>query len=340
MMNTMKLGKTDLKVSRTGFGALPIQRCSGGEATEILRRAYAEGINFFDTARVYTDSEEKIGNALHDVRHEIFIASKTMSTDPDFVRKDLELSLRLLRTDYLDLYQFHNHFPEPEIIDLVQGLIREGKIRHMGITLHKRDIAFDAVKSGLFETLQFPFSGLSDDEDIRLVRACEAAEMGFIAMKGLSGGLIRDIEANFAFIRQMGSVLPIWGIQRMEELEQFIELENSDIAYTEVHQQALSQERAELGDHFCRGCGYCLPCPAKIDLAIATRINLFIQRSPYRPLISRQWQEKMACVEQCTDCRACAERCPYGLKPYELVREQFTVYREFVEAHAGEVPDA
>jgi aryl-alcohol dehydrogenase-like predicted oxidoreductase len=331
-------GKTGMKVSRTAFGALPIQRCNMEDSAAILRRAYESGINFYDTARGYTDSEEKIGYALGDVRDKILIATKTPSKDPESVRKDLETSLRVLNTGYIDLYQFHNYYPTDELIDLVQGFIREGKVLHMGLTLHKRDLAFDAVRSGKFESLQFPFSGLSDEEDRSLVKECEAAGMGFIAMKAMGGGLIQHVEANFAFIRAEKNVLPIWGIQRMEELEQFLELEERHVALTDDFRQLMAEERAALGDRFCRGCGYCLPCPANIELNMACRMDLFMTRAPYAESLTPQAQEKMNRIENCTECGACATRCPYGLKPYELIKTQLVWYRNFVAEHQAKTP--
>ncbi|MDR3225101.1 MAG: aldo/keto reductase [Clostridiales Family XIII bacterium] len=337
-MEYIDFGRTGMKASRTGFGALPIQRCNSDEATRILRRAYDGGVNFYDTANGYSDSEEKIGRALKDVRGNIIIASKTMAGTPEKMREHLETSLRRLQTDYLDLYQFHNLYPTDEMLDTMEDFIKEGKVLHLGLTLHQRALAFEAIRSGKFESLQFPLSGLSNEDDFLLAQACGEAGMGFVAMKALSGGLVRDIEANFAVLRSKGNIIPIWGIQRIEELEEFLDLGEKKPPLSEAHLASMEREKAALGDHFCRGCGYCLPCPADIDLSMAPRMNLFMLRAPYQPMLAKKEQEKMARIENCTECHACAARCPYGLKPYELVKEQLAWYKRFLEEHKDELP--
>ncbi len=227
-MTTVTLGSTGITVDKNGFGALPIQRITKEEAAHLLRKAYEGGITFFDTARAYTDSEEKIGYALSDIRSHIYIATKTMSTTVDGFWKDLETSLRLLKTDHVDIYQFHNpdFCPKPgDGTGLYEAMLQakaQGKIYHIGITNHRLAVAQEAIDSGLYETLQFPFCYLCSQKDIDLVSSCKAHDMGFIAMKSLSGGLITDSAAAYAFAAQYDNVLPIWGIQREAELEEFL----------------------------------------------------------------------------------------------------------------------
>ena len=336
-MRYTTLGKTGLKVSRTSFGALPIQRCSFEESNAILRRAYDAGINFYDTARGYSDSEEKIGKALNDVRKDIVIATKAHDKTPDSLRASIDTSLKTLNTDYIDIFQFHNNFPNPECIDAVNEEIKKGKILHVGISLHAQEIAFEAVRSGLFETLQFPFSSLSDATDEFLVNECITEDVGFIAMKALAGGLMRKIEANFAYINSFENVVPIYGIQKMEELEEFIMLEENSPEMTDEFRRAIAQEKEELKGKFCRGCGYCKPCPVDIPLEMACRMDLFLTRSPFHNMLDPEMQEKMERITECTDCKACASRCPYGLKPYELIGPQLEFYRNFVKEHADEI---
>ena len=197
-MEKIKFGRTNLMVSRVGFGALPIQRISLEDAGYLLRKAYDNGINFFDTARGYTDSEEKIGYALSDVRSNIIIATKTHAKDKKTLFKDLETSLKTMKTDYIDIYQLHNpsELPDPDDPDsLYSGLLearQKGMIRFIGITNHRLNLAMDAVKSELYDTLQFPLSALSSDEDLELVQEAKNRNIGFIAMKPLSGGLINQ----------------------------------------------------------------------------------------------------------------------------------------------------
>ena len=207
-MRTITLGKTGITTPQNAFGALPIQRVDMETAVKILHKAYEGGMTFFDTARAYSDSEEKLGATFSDMRDKIYIASKTMAKTPEDFEKDLETTLNNLRTDYLDIYQFHcvNQCYRPgDGTGMYEAMLKakaQGKIRHIGITAHKIGIAEEIVESNLYETLQFPFSYLATDRDIALVKACSDTGMGFIAMKGLSGGLLNNSSACMAFMSQ------------------------------------------------------------------------------------------------------------------------------------------
>ena len=224
-MVTVTLGKTNITVNKNGFGALPIQRISKEAAICLIKKAYQNGINFFDTARFYTDSEEKLGEALKGIRDKVYIATKTAAITAEAFWKDLEVSLHNLQTDYIDLYQFHNpsFCPKPNdgsgLYEAMLEAKQQGKIRHIGITNHRLKVAKEAIDSGLYEVLQFPFCYLATSKDIEIVEKCEEVGMGFIAMKALSGGLITDSRAAYAFLAQYQQVLPIWGIQREKELD-------------------------------------------------------------------------------------------------------------------------
>ena len=209
-MRMVRLGRTELKVSKTSFGALPIQRVSFDEAKRLLRHAYESGINFFDTANAYSDSEEKIGYALSDVRENIVIATKTTTDSLDFVRENLDKSLKRMKTDYIDIYQLHNppSLPSDEIYEFLLSAKKAGKIRHISITSHSLKIAKEAIESGRFDTLQFPFSILSGEKEAEIVKLCEQHDIGFIAMKAMSGGLISDTRAAFAFMSRFPNVVP------------------------------------------------------------------------------------------------------------------------------------
>ena len=226
-MKQITLGRTGITVPQNAFGALPIQRVDLPTAVGLLRRAYEGGMRFFDTARAYSDSEEKIGAAFAGMREKVYIATKTQAKNAEDFRKDLHTSLRMLKTDYIDLYQLHcvpKCFRPGDGSGLYEAMLEakaQGLIRHIGITAHLIGVAEEIVASGLYETLQFPFSYISSERDIALVRACEAAGMGFIAMKGLAGGLLTNADACMAFVSQF-EALPIWGVQRAEELEQWL----------------------------------------------------------------------------------------------------------------------
>lgn len=334
-MDTIRLGRTNLVVSKNGFGALPVQRVDMDEACKILREAYAGGINYFDTARFYTDSEAKIGAALSDVRDKIIISSKTMATDVEGFWRDLETSLNELKTDYIDIYQFHNPPFCPKLNDgtgLYEAMLEareKGMIRHIGFTNHRLNIAEEAVLSGLYETLQFPFSYLAGEKEEALVKLCESNDVGFICMKALAGGLITRSDVAYAFLAQY-PVAPIWGIQRLSELQEFLAYNDNPPSLTEDMLKFIEQEREELSGEFCRGCGYCMPCPVGIDISNCARMSLMIRRAPVAAQLTENMREKMAQTEKCLDCGKCKAKCPYGLDTPALLRKNYEDYKTFL----------
>ena len=336
-MKTIRLGRSELMVTKTAFGALPIQRIPTADAVKLVRRAYEGGINYFDTANMYTDSEEKLGLALKDVREQVIISTKSAATDKQGALAHIEQSLRHL--GYIDLFQFHNPAVLPDINDpngafaAALEMKEKGYIRHIGITNHRHHIAKAAVESGNFETLQFPFCYLATDVDLELVRLCREADMGFIAMKGLSGGLLNNAAACHAFMDQHENVVPIWGVQREEELDQWLELANSDVTMTPELQAVIEKDRKELSGSFCRGCGYCMPCPAGIEINNSARMNMLLRRAPYQPYLSDEWREKMHRIENCIHCDSCKSRCPYGLDTPALLQYMLKDYDEFYAQH-------
>ena len=338
-METIRLGRTELYVTKTAFGALPIQRISKADAVKLVRRAYEGGINYFDTANAYTDSEEKLGEALEGVRRNVVISTKSAGKDKKTVLSHIENSLRSLRTDYIDLFQFHNPavLPDPGDPDgpfaAALEMQQKGYIRHIGITNHRLKVAQAAIDSGNFETLQFPFCHLATDVDMELVALCKQADMGFIAMKGLSGGLLTNAEACYAFMQQYDNVVPIWGIQRQEELDQWLDITARNVTMTEELKAVIEADRKELAGSFCRGCGYCMPCPAGIEINNSARMNMLLRRSPYRPYMTDQWYEKMHRIENCIHCGQCASRCPYHLDTPSLLQYMLKDYDEFYAQH-------
>lgn len=335
-MTTVTLGSTGITVNRNGFGALPVQRVSVEEAGRLLRKAFENGIRFFDTARSYSDSEMKIGLALSDVREQLYIATKTPSTTVEGFWKDLETSLSLLKTDYIDVYQFHNpaFCPKPgDGTGLYEAMLEakaQGKIRHIGITNHRLAVAEEAVNSGLYETLQFPFSYLASEKDEALVKLCAEKNVGFICMKALSGGLITRGDAAYAYLAQFSNTLPIWGIQRESELDEFLRYNDDPPRMTEALESFIEAERVSLAGDFCRGCGYCMPCPAGIEINQCARMSLLLRRSPAAGWLTPVWQEKMEKIEGCLHCGQCMKRCPYGLQTPDLLRRNLEDYRTFL----------
>jgi len=336
-VNTVTLGRTGLTVNKNGFGALPIQRIRKEEAVAIVRRALDGGITFFDTARLYSDSEEKLGAALAGRREKVILATKTPATDAASFWRDLEASLAALQTDYIDLFQFHNpaFCPKPgDGSGLYEAMLEareQGKIRFIGLTNHRLHVAREAVESGLYDTLQFPFCYLASPDDLALVESCRQHGVGFIAMKALSGGLIQNSAAAYAFLAQFEGVLPIWGVQRMGELEEFLAYGENPPALTAELQALIERDKLQLAGDFCRGCGYCLPCPAGIEIPNAARMSLMLRRSPPAPWLGEEWQVKMAKIDDCIHCNHCVNHCPYGLDTPKLLRQNYEDYKTFLK---------
>jgi len=340
LMKRIRLGMTGLEVTRPAFGALPIQRCSKEYAVELLRKAYEGGINYFDTANAYTDSEEKIGTALSDVRENIIISTKSGGKDKNTVSQHIQMSLERLQTNYIDIFQFHMASEMPDVDDpdgIYSAAIeakKKGYIRHIGITAHRLDAAFKFAESGVFETLQFPISYLSNERELELVRLCKDSDIGFIAMKGLAGGMLSDARPCHAFMETIPNIVPIWGIQTLEQLAQWLELAKTNPTLDDELMKIIEKDKAELGDGFCRGCGYCLPCPADIAIPTSMRMKLFLTRAPWKPFMSDEWYEKMHRIENCIECGQCMKKCPYELKIPEMLKHMLADYDKFYETHA------
>ena len=339
-MKTVRLGKTEIVTNKNGFGALPIQRISQEDAVYLLRKAYNAGITFFDTARAYTDSEIKLGEAFDGMRDKIYIASKTQAQNGEDMKKDLDTTLKNLRCDHLDLYQFHNpaFCPKPGdgsgLYEAALEAKKQGKILHIGITNHRLAVAKEAIESGLYETLQFPFSYLSGEKEFELVRMCKEADMGFIAMKALAGGLINDSAAAYAFLAEFDNVLPIWGVQRKKELDEFISYMDDEPVMNDKIKALIEKGRQELSGEFCRGCGYCMPCPVGIEINNCARMSLMIRRAPSDAQLTPQMQEKIKKIEDCLHCGKCKEKCPYGLDTPTLLEKNYEDYKRIL---AGEI---
>ena len=340
-MKNITLGSTGITVPQNAFGALPIHRISQEAAVRLVRRAYEGGMLYFDTARAYSDSEVKLGEAFDGMREKVYIATKTTAKTGEDLKRDLETSLTNLRTDYIDVYQLHQvgqaYRPGDGtgLYEALEDAKRQGLIRHFGVTAHKLGVALDCVESGLYETMQFPFSYLSLEKEVELVRLCKEKNVGFIAMKGLAGGLITRSEVAMAFIAETDNVLPIWGIQREHELDEWLSYMDETPVMNDEFRAFIEQERMELQGEFCRGCGYCMPtCPAQIQINNCARMSLMLRRAPSKAWLSPTWQANMHQIENCINCGVCKTHCPYGLDTPALLKKN---YDEYWKVLSGEI---
>ncbi|MBR2935210.1 MAG: aldo/keto reductase [Oscillospiraceae bacterium] len=337
-MSKVTLGTTGITVEKNALGCLPIQRVTKQEAVYLLRKAFDGGIRFFDTARMYSDSEEKLGEAFDGIRDQLYIATKSHAKTGEGMKEHLAKSLSDLRTDYVDIFQFHNAqtcIRPGDGSGLYEAALEakeQGKVRHIGITTHRFEVALEAIESGLYETLQFPLCYLANEKDMAVVQACKKAGMGFIAMKALSGGLLTNSAAAYAWLDQHDHVLPIWGVQRERELDEFLSYVHNPPTMTQEISALIERDRAQLQGEFCRGCGYCMPCPVGIEINNCARMSLMIRRAPTAAWTDEKGQERMRKIENCMNCGACKAKCPYGLDTPRLLQEN---YRDFMEVLAG-----
>lgn len=340
-MKHIVLGMTGISTPQNAFGALPIQRISKKEAVRLVRKAQDGGMTFFDTARAYSDSEEKLGEAFDGIRNQVFLASKTMAKTGEKLKADLETTLRNLRTDYLDLYQLHcvpQCFRPDDGTGLYEALEdtkKEGKIRHIGITAHKIAVAEEICESGLYETLQFPFSYLSSNRELVLAKTCREKNMGFIAMKGLAGGLINRSDAAMAFMTEYDNVLPIWGVQREDELDEWLAFFENEPEMTDALRAFIEKEKKEIAGEFCRGCGYCMPCPKSIQINNCARMSLMLRRAPSEAWLNDYWQTEMKRIEECVHCGNCSSQCPYELNTPALLEKNYEDYQAILAGNAA-----
>lgn len=331
-MGKIQLGSTGIEIEKNGFGCLPIQRISKEEAARLLRKAVDGGINYFDTARAYSDSEEKVGYAFAGMREKVVIATKSHAQTGAEMMDHLETSLKTLGTDYIDVYQFHNPalVPRPGgedgLYDAALEAKKQGKIRHIAITNHRLAVAHEAIDSGLFALLQFPYSYLSGQQEQELVEKCREKGMGFVAMKGIAGGLLQDGTAAAVWMAQQEGVVPIWGVQHEWELDQFLACVPDAPAMTEEYRALIEKDRSELTGSFCRSCGYCMPCPVGIEINQCARMSLLLRRAPAAGWLDEHWQAEMKKIENCLHCGKCASKCPYGLDTPQLLQDNYKEY--------------
>ena len=335
-MKYRTLGNTGLVVSEVGFGCIPIIRLETIQAVKTLRYAYEQGITFYDTANAYRDSEAKIGLAFSGMRDKVVIATKTGRRDGKGVLEHLENSLRMLQTDYIDLYQLHqlSHEKEWEIVTSAGGALeviskaqQQGKIRHIGVTSHSLHMALRLVKTGLFSTVQFPFNFIENGAKDELREIAEKMNVGFIVMKPFAGGMIDNATIVFKFLRQFTDMLPIPGFDSPEAVDEIVALYGNENVMTDADQALMDKYRAELGKEFCRRCEYCQPCPHGVIITPAMGYQVLARRMS--PAVAVDFaRNAMESVEQCVECGVCIERCPYDLPIPKMLKRHHGMFKQ------------
>jgi predicted aldo/keto reductase-like oxidoreductase len=340
-MKKVRLGRTELMVSEVGFGGIPIVSLSMEQATSVVCHCHGLGMTFFDTANMYGDSEKKIGSALESVRDQIVLATKTLNRDAEGASEHVDVSLSNLKTQVIDVYQLHQ-IGNPETLDRVfasdgayQALCKardDGKIRFIGLSSHNVQIAIRACKTGRFDTVQVPFNFVERDVAEELFRVAEERDMGIIGMKPLAGGVLERADLCFRFLQQYPKVVPIPGIKAQQEADEIIELYKAPRALTEKERDEIEGIRTELGTRFCRRCEYCMPCQQEIHIPMALGFRAFANRFPPVGTIALL-DANMKKADTCIECEECVEKCPYELPIPDLIKENLSLYREYVKQH-------
>jgi predicted aldo/keto reductase-like oxidoreductase len=345
-MKTVRLGKTNLEVSRVGMGGIPIQRPTEDEAIKIIHRALELGINFIDTAAGYGDSEARIGKALAALvsrRDQVIIATKSGRTGKAEAEAELERSLNRLQTDYIDIWQLHNISTAEKYaqvtgpggsLEAAREALQAGNIRHIGLSSHNLDIAIKAVKSGLFEVIQFPFNYVTREPADELIPLAKELDVGFIGMKPFAGGMLGDANLSIKYVLQFDSVVPDPGIQKVEEIEEIVAIvESGDWALTPQERQEIEARRTELGTQFCRQCGYCQPCPEEIPISMVMITQGMWKLWPRETFF--EWMGRVIDeARNCVQCGECEEKCPYQLPIREMITENIAFYERVSSANA------
>jgi predicted aldo/keto reductase-like oxidoreductase len=330
-MDKVKFGKTSLMVSKVAFGGIPIMRISKAEAAHIVREAIGLGINFIDTANGYADSEEKIGEAIKGIKREgIAIASKSTAGDKKTFTGHLDLSLKRLGTDYIDIYQLHNISSETQkeavfgpggAMEGLEEAIKAGKVRFPGFSSHSVHMALEIMRGGKFDVVQLPFNYIDSEAADKAIPLAKELGMGFIAMKPLGGGLLDNAALSFRFLGKYDNIVPDPGFEKIEEVREVAAIIEKKEALSAEDEKKIEKQRAELGASWCHRCDYCQPCPQGIHISTALNIKSFFKRmtTGHARLFVGPPLEK---AKTCLECGVCVTRCPYHLNIPALLKER------------------
>jgi predicted aldo/keto reductase-like oxidoreductase len=337
------LGRTGLKVKSLGFGGIPIQRISEEEAVRVVRRCYELGINYYDTARGYSVSEERIGKALEDVREKVVLATKSGRRTAEELWDELQTSLRNLRTDWIDVYQLHN-VSDMETWKKIKGpggaleaLYKardEGKIRHLGITSHDPAVLAEIVSEDIFETIMIPYNYLTIKPEEELLPLCKENNVGTVIMKPFGGGAFSNANIALKYVLSKDYVdVTIPGMMTIAEVEENKNVATGPHTLSQEELELIETDKVELGDQFCRACNYCQPCPQEIPITFVLRAeSQFLKRMGWRPGTEERFAEAIEKAESCIECGDCETRCPYHLPIRQLLPERTASLANLLEA--------
>ena len=338
-MDKIRFGKSGLMVSKVAFGGIPIQRCSRDEAVSVVRGVIGLGVNFFDTANGYSDSEEKIGLGIKGTpRDSLVIASKSPARDKKTFLQHIDLSLSRLGLDYIDLYQLHGVssleaydavFAEGGAYEGLEEAVRAGKVRFAAFSSHSIPIAMKIMREGKFVSVQLPFNYVDDDAAKEAIPLAKELDMGFIAMKPFGGGLLTDAGTIIKYLSQFDNIVPDPGIEKLHEMEEIVRIIESGEKFASEDLAEIEKAKAELGGSWCHRCEYCQPCPQNITIHIILTLESLIKRTPYTKA-SEMMGRAIDSARECTECRTCVQRCPYNLDIPELIKEKLVIWDKYV----------
>ena len=330
-------------VSKVAFGGIPIQQLDTAEAVEVIRGVIDLGVNFFDTANAYSDSEEKIGLAIAGIpRDSIIIATKSMARDKKTLLENLDLSLKRLGVDYVDLYQLHNVssveaydavFSENGAYEGLMEAVHAGKVRFPAFSSHNISFAIRIMKEGKFAAVQLPFNYIDDEAAKEAIALAKELDMGFIAMKPFGGGLLSDAKLSIKYLSGFDTIVPDPGIEKLSEMEEIVRIMDSGEKLTEADIAYIEKMKTELGDRWCHRCDYCQPCPQEISISMVLHVKSTIKRMHYSNIIAMMGQGIEA-ARNCIECGECVEKCPYDLNIPVLLKEGLRIWDKYLSESA------
>ena len=334
-MRNILLGNTGYKVSRIGFGGIPISHLEYNEAIKVVRGCINMGVNFIDTAVAYGDSEMKIGEAVSDC--DVILATKSQSKDATGIEKDVKVSLSRLKIGFIHLYQLHgvnnaeslnSVMAKGGALEALKKMKKKGFIGAIGITGHRADVLVDALKTGEFETVQVPYNFIETEPEKELFPLARRIGVGIIAMKPFGGGILENANLSIKYILEHKNVVPIPGIRKIEEMRENCSIADRHIALSAFEKKQILKISKEIGKNFCRRCGYCMPCPQDIQIVSAMNARLFIKQLGVKSFIDKQSSEFVEGIKTCTKCGQCESRCPYNLP----IRSTIAKSAEYLES--------